>query len=78
MPCPQNDETGLIFEALAALRELAVLSDEAHDRSADDGYSTSTWQSDELSAAVKRANAVLAKAEAIGFKPEARDSSARS
>lgn len=54
----------LLTEALAALRELVVRAQEAADRSFDDGHSVDTWKSDELSAAIKCAEAVIAKAEA--------------
>jgi len=54
----------LLAEAIAALRELASRAQEIHDRSFDDGHSVDTWQSDELRAAIKRAEAVIAKADA--------------
>lgn len=64
----QSSGTGtdakLLAEALAALRELASRALEAHDRSFDDGHSIDSWQSDELRAAIKRAEAVIAQAEA--------------
>ena len=53
----------LLAEAIAALRELASRAQEVHDRSFDDGHSVDTWQSDELRAAIKRAEAVIAKAD---------------
>jgi hypothetical protein len=54
----------LLAEAIAALRELASRAQEAHDCSFDDGHSIDSWQSDELRAAIKRAEAVIAQAEA--------------
>ena len=56
----------LLAEAIAALRELTSRARETHDRSFDDGHSADTWQSDELRAAVERAEAVIAKSEASG------------
>ncbi|HLZ06619.1 MAG TPA: hypothetical protein VKR55_31300 [Bradyrhizobium sp.] len=52
----------LLAEAIAALRELTSRVQEVHDCSFDDGHSVDTWQSDELRAAIKRAEAVIAKA----------------
>ncbi|CDX12026.1 hypothetical protein MPL3356_110295 [Mesorhizobium plurifarium] len=57
-------ETRLLAEAIAALRELTSRARETHDRSFDDGHSADSWQSDELRAAIKRAEAVIAKSEA--------------
>jgi hypothetical protein len=57
-------DAGLLSEAIAALSELVSRAQEVHDRSFDDGHSVDTWQSDELRAAIKRAEAVIAKAEA--------------
>lgn len=55
---------GLLAEAIAALRELTPRVQEAHDRSFDDGLTVDTWQSDELRAAIVRAEAIIAKAAA--------------
>ena len=54
----------LLVEATEALRELVSHAQEATDRSFDDGQSVDEWQSDELRAAIKRAEAVIAKAKA--------------
>jgi hypothetical protein len=59
----------LLSEAVAALRELVSRSREANDRSFDDGHSVEAWKSDELSVAIKRAEAVIAKAEAAIAEP---------
>ena len=62
----------LLAEAVAALRELVSRARETNDRSFDDGRSVDEWQSDEFSAAIGRAEAVIAKAEAAiaGPSPE--------
>ncbi|KWV58086.1 hypothetical protein AS156_35245 [Bradyrhizobium macuxiense] len=52
----------LLTEALAALRELVARAREASDESFDDGHSVDTWKSAEFSAAIERAEAVIAKA----------------
>jgi hypothetical protein len=58
---PQSDDKAeLLTEALAALRELTRRSEDAFDQVADEDY----WQSDEFSDAVKRAKAVLDRADA--------------
>jgi hypothetical protein len=54
----------LFSEAIAALRELVSRTRGVHDRSFDDGHSVDAWQSDELSAAIQCAEAVIAKSEA--------------
>ncbi|WP_027545507.1 hypothetical protein [Bradyrhizobium sp. WSM2254] len=54
----------LLSEALAALRELVSRAREATDESFDDGHSVDTWKSEELRAAIERAEAVIAKAKA--------------
>ncbi len=59
----------LLTEAVAALRELVSRAQETNDRSFDDGHSVDAWQSDELRAAIKRAEAVIAKAEAAMAEP---------
>lgn len=59
----------LLSEAVAALRELVSQAREANDRSFDDGHSVDAWKSDELSTAIERAEAVLAKAEAAIAEP---------
>ena len=66
MTRPTRDEgdAKLLVEAIEALRELVSRAHEANDRSFDDGQSVDAWQSDELRAAIKRAEAVIAKAKA--------------
>lgn len=59
-----EEDTKLLAEAIEALRELVSRAQEANDRSFDDGQSVDVWQSDELGAAIKRAEAVIAKAKA--------------
>jgi len=59
----------LLSEAVAALRELVSRSREANDRSFDDGHSVDAWKSEELSAAIERAEAVIAKAETAIAEP---------
>jgi hypothetical protein len=59
----------LLSEAVAALRELVSRSREANDRSFDDGHSVDAWKSDELGAAIERAETVIAKAEAAIAEP---------
>ena len=59
----------LLSESVAALRELVSRAREADDRSFDDGHSVDAWKSDELSAAIERAEAVIAKAEAAIAEP---------
>ncbi|WP_407169133.1 hypothetical protein [Bradyrhizobium sp. ORS 111] len=54
----------LLSEAIAALRELVSHARDATDRSFDDGHSVDAWKSDELSGAIERAEAVIAKAKA--------------
>lgn len=62
---PHSDaDAELLTEALAALRELTLRSEDAFDQSDDDGHSVDTWQSDEFFAAIERAKAVLARADA--------------
>jgi len=53
----------LLAEAIAALRELVSRARDANDRSFDDGHSVDLWKSDELSSAIQRAEAVIAKVE---------------
>jgi hypothetical protein len=64
MTRPTRDEgdAKLLVEAIEALRELFSRAQEANDRSFDDGQSVDVWQSDEIRAAIKRAEAVIAKA----------------
>ncbi|RUX73547.1 hypothetical protein EN925_24765 [Mesorhizobium sp. M7A.F.Ca.US.006.04.2.1] len=57
-------EASLLSEAIAALRELVSRARGVDDRSFDDGHSVDTWRSDELGAAIERAEAVIAKADA--------------
>ncbi|UPJ48463.1 hypothetical protein IVB30_36315 [Bradyrhizobium sp. 200] len=59
----------LLGEAIEALRELVSRAQKANDRSFDDGQSVDAWQGDELRAAIKRAETVLAKAEAAIAEP---------
>jgi hypothetical protein len=59
----------LLSEAVAALRELVLRARDATDESFDDGHSVDTWKSDELNAAIERAEAVIAKAEAATAMP---------
>ena len=64
---PQSDDKAeLLTEALAALRELTLRSENAFDQSADEDI----WQSDEFSDAVERAKAVLARADAAAVQPD--------
>ncbi|QDW42153.1 hypothetical protein FFI89_027250 [Bradyrhizobium sp. KBS0727] len=58
-----------LSEAVAALRELVSRARKANDRSFDDGQSVDAWKSDELSAAVERTEAMIAKAEAAIAEP---------
>jgi hypothetical protein len=58
-------------EAIAALRELVSRTRGANDRSFDDGHSVDAWKSDELTAAIERAEAVITKAEAAVAEPRA-------
>lgn len=61
----QNEtDAELLFEAIAALRELVLRAQDATDESADDGESVDTWKSEEFRAAIARAEAVIAKAKA--------------
>ncbi|WP_139487242.1 hypothetical protein [Bradyrhizobium ivorense] len=57
-------DTKLLSEAIAALRELVSRTQDATDESFDDGHSVDNWKSEELRAAIERAEAVIAKAEA--------------
>lgn len=57
-------EAKLLAEAIAALRELVSRAQDATDESFDDGHSVDTWKSQEFRAAIERAEAVIAKAEA--------------
>ena len=54
----------LLSEAIAALRELVSRAQDATDNSFDDGHSVDTWKSEEFRAAIERAQAVIARAEA--------------
>jgi hypothetical protein len=60
----------LLSEAIAALRELVSRARKTDDRSFNDGHSVDVWKSDELRAAIERAEAVIAKAEAAEPPPE--------
>lgn len=57
-------EAKLLAEAIAALRELVSRSQDATDESFEDGHSVDTWKSGKFRAAIERAEAVIAKAEA--------------
>ena len=59
----------LLSEAIAALRELVARAQDATDGSFDDGHSVDTWKSEEFRAAIERAEAVIAKAEAARSEP---------
>ncbi|MBB4381779.1 hypothetical protein [Bradyrhizobium sp. SBR1B] len=59
----------LLSEAIAALRELVSRAQDATDESFDDGHSVDTWKSEEFRAAIERAEAVIAKAEAAMAEP---------
>lgn len=59
----------MLSEVIAALRELVSRAREANDRSFDDGRSVDAWKSDELSAAIERAEAVIAKVEVATAEP---------
>ena len=63
-PTRGEGDTKLLVEAIEALRELVSRAQEANDRSFDDGQSVDVWKSDELRAAITRAEAVIAKAKA--------------
>lgn len=63
-PAPGEADAKLLVEAIEALRELVSRAQEASDRSFDDGQSVDVWQSDELRAAIDRAEALIAKAKA--------------
>ncbi len=65
----RETDVELLTEAVAALRELVSRAQKTNDRSFDDGQSVDAWQSDELRAAIKRAEAVIAKAEAAIAEP---------
>ncbi|KRR04363.1 hypothetical protein [Bradyrhizobium valentinum] len=67
----------LLSEAVAALRELVARARDANDRSFDDGHSVDAWKSDELGAAIERAEAVIAKAEAAIAELQSRSSPSR-
>lgn len=54
----------LLSEVIAALRELVSRAQDATDQSYDDGEQVDTWKSEEFRAAIERAEAVIAKAEA--------------
>jgi len=63
-PSSRNEaDAKLLAEAIAALRELVSRASETNDRSFDDGHSVDEWKSDELRAAIARAEAVIEKAE---------------
>lgn len=58
-----RSETDLLTEALAALRELVLRTEDAVDHWVGDEDAIDTWKSDEFEAARRRAEAVLARAE---------------
>lgn len=62
-------DAGLLSEAVSALRELVLRAQDATDEWSNDGDSVDTWKSDELNAAIERAEAVIAKAEATKAVP---------
>ena len=66
--------SGLLSEAVAALRELTSRAREVHDRSFDDDHSVDFWQSDELHTAIKRAEAVIVKRMLLERRIETEDS----
>jgi hypothetical protein len=68
-PTQNEGDAKLLVEAIEALRDLFSRAQEANDRSFDDGQSVDAWQSDELRAAIKRAEAVIAKAKAAIAEP---------
>lgn len=63
-------DANLLAEAMTALRELVARAHDATDESFDDGETVDTWKSEAFSAAIERAEAVLAKAEAAGVKSQ--------
>lgn len=65
-----GSDAKLLSEAIAALRELVSRARKTDDRSFNDGDSVDVWKSDELRAAIERAEAVIAKAEAAEPPPE--------
>jgi hypothetical protein len=72
-PSSRNEaDAKLLVEAIAALRELVSRARETNDRSFDDGHSVDEWKSDELRAAIARAEAVIEKAEAPIAEPSPR------
>ncbi|MCP3459706.1 hypothetical protein [Bradyrhizobium sp. CCGUVB23] len=72
MQSSRNEVDAKLFsEAIAPLRELVSRTREANDRSFDDGHSVDAWKSDELSAAIERAEAMITKAEAALAGPRA-------
>jgi len=69
-PSSRNEaDAQLLSEAISALRELVSRAQDATDNSFDDGHSVDSWKSEELRAAIERAEAVIAKAEAAIAKP---------
>jgi hypothetical protein len=69
-PSSRNEaDAKLLAEAIAALRELVSRARGTNDRSFADGHSVDEWQSDELKAAIARAEAVIAKEEAAIAEP---------
>lgn len=62
-------DTKLLSEAIEALRELVSRAQDATDESFDDGHSVDTWKSEEFRAAIERAEAVIAKAQAAMAEP---------
>ena len=65
-----GSDAKLLSEAIAALRELVSRARKADDRSFNDGHSVDVWKSDELRAAIERAEAVIATSEAAEPSPE--------
>lgn len=65
----KETDAQLLFEAIAALRELVSRAQDATDNSFDDGHSVDTWKSEEFRAAIERAEAVIAKMEAAITEP---------
>lgn len=65
---PQSDDKAeLLREALIALRELSLRSEDAYDLLDWDEFGIDTWKSSEFSKAVKQAEAILARAASVGF-----------
>lgn len=66
-------DSELLSEAVSVLRELVLRARSAHDQSFDDGNTVDSWQSDSLSDAIERADAMIAKADAVIGNPDSHD-----